>query len=104
MRAHLAGRAEPSRPRQVVRFLDQHPLAVELHVIGPDDETNRDATNELLLVPRAQNNLLARGIRTFTDQLDDLGLPYNQPSGAEGSWIVPQSRGVLANGRERRTQ
>jgi hypothetical protein len=104
VRDHLPGRAELLDNGESSGLLDHYPLALQVHVVGPDDQTNRDATNELVLVPRAQNNLLARGIRTFTDQLDDLSLPYNQPSGAKGSWIVPQSRGVLANGRERRTQ
>jgi hypothetical protein len=50
VRDHLAGRPELLDNGKASRLLDQQPLAVQMHVIGPDDQPNRDATNKLVLV------------------------------------------------------
>jgi hypothetical protein len=80
VRHHLAGRAEPLDNGKPVRLLDQYPLAVQLRVVGPDDQANRDATNELVLLAREQNKLITTGIRTLADQLDDLSLATAGPA------------------------
>jgi hypothetical protein len=70
MRNHISGGPELLDDLEPARLLYEHPLALIIRVAHPDDKPGRHAPNELALVERERDKLLASRIRTFTDELD----------------------------------